>query len=97
MKLNIGEVVTVRSSVTHSILKGRLIYINWKYGWYTAEVKVRGGKYREAFFIRELDDEPKRDKRERKGITHWDLEEDPNKWLDEWSEDNYDAEEEGFL
>lgn len=97
MKLNVGDIVTVRSSVTHSILKGKVLYINWRYGWYTAEVRVTSGKYREAYFIRELDDEPKTDKRERRGLSHFDLDENPDKWLDEWSEDKYDTKEGRFF
>lgn len=80
-----GDIVTVRTSATGKKVKAKVLFVNFKHGWYTAEIKTDMGNYRESFYIRDLDEKDKELDRQQR--MRWWEEDNPDEWLGEWSED----------
>jgi len=84
--IQIGDIVVVRTFITQRKVKAKVIDVNYKHGWYTVEIKTDMGNYRESHFIRDVDTEASKRPEAR---NKWWGEDNPDKWLDEWSEDKY--------
>jgi len=88
-----GDIVDVRTHITKRKTKAVVQYVNYQYGWYTAMVKTPWGyRYNESFWIRDIDEREEQEgkKKKLKAKSWWDEEDDPDNWLDEWSEGRFD-------
>lgn len=83
-----GDIVTVRTYVTGRKTNVRVLYVSHKYGWFTGLVKAQKASYAESFWMRDLYNPNKQESREKR--RKYLLEDDPDAWLSEWSEENYD-------
>lgn len=83
-----GDIVTVRTYVTGRRTNVRVLFVNYKFGWFTGLVEAQKGNYAESFWMRDLNDPNKQDDRMKR--RKYLQEDDPDAWLSEWSEENYD-------
>ena len=88
-----GDVVEVRTYITRRKTKAVVQYVNYPHGWYTAMVKTPWGyRYNESYWIRDHDEqEALSGKKKPKSDSWWDEEDNPDKWLNEWSEGRYNG------
>ena len=88
-----GDMVTVRTSVTKRRTKAKAIYVNYKYAWFTGEVRTPTGKtYCEAFWIRDVDLKMEEEGRKTPtGKRWWEEEDRSDNWLSEWDDDRFDG------
>ena len=75
----IGDIIKQRT-IAGQTKEGKVIAVNYKYGWYTLEFTTPTGKYREAFFMKTLADEKVI---ERTSHAKGSWSDNPKRWLDD--------------
>jgi hypothetical protein len=85
----IGDIVNKtlscsRAGVRHTVTTGRIIYINWRHGWYTAEFEMPdGSKVCESYFMKSLTPKPPRPSEKSRTAKHGDADAAANTVLEE--------------
>ena len=87
-----GDVVTVRTFISKRRTKATVLFVNYRYGWYTALVKTPlGDKYPESFWIRDVEEMDEKHGKSKKSKNWWEEEDNPDNWLSQWDERKFNG------